>query len=621
MDKIPKIIHYCWFGNSPKNKLIKQCLESWKKKCPDYKIIEWNESNYDITKNQYMYEAYKNKKWAFVTDYARLDIIYEYGGIYLDTDVELLSSLDVCLSNKAFMGFHTVNQVNTGCIVGSISKYELIKELRDAYNDREFLLENNELNLKTCNLYETEFFFQRGLKLNNTIQTIQGMKIYPKEYFAPKSPITGILKVTPKTMAIHHYNATWYPKNLKWKRVRDKWIYKLLDEELGGYVIKLFNEKKRKVIKKSNTEGNPKAVKLLAFYLPQFHEIPENNQWWGQGFTEWVNVKKSRPIFWGQNQPRVPLKDNYYDLSYSNVMEEQMRLAKKYGIYGFCFYHYWFDGKKMLEKPVELLLNNNKAKLNFCLSWANEPWTKAWHGNGGEKKVLIRQKYGGPDQWTQHFNYLLQFFQDKRYIKINNKPMFLIYRINEMDRYNEMLKLWDKLALENGFDGMHIVSMTAWKERQPKSKFISAKTDFVPGKWLRNQSYSYIKSLKHTIFEKYDRINFWNRLMCNRFDYDKVNKEFLKQNHNRHEYRCAFVDFDDTARRGKRATIFFGSTPKKFEKYLSESINKSIAENNEFLFINAWNEWGEGAYLEPDKKYRYGYLNAVKRAIYKSTMS
>lgn len=636
-QQIPKVIHYCWFGRNKKPLIVEKCIASWKKYCPDYEILEWNEDNYDITKNTYMNQAYQNQKWAFVSDYARLDIVYNNGGIYLDSDVELIKNLDRFRKNKAFIGFHTPNQVNTGCVLGAVPKFELIKELRDRYNTRSFINEDGTLNLRTCNDYESEFFVEMGLKPNNTMQVMQGMKIYPTEYFAPKAPGSGICKTTGKTVSIHHYNASWYPDEKVGKRERDRRIFALLGEENGNKLIKFVDseniiktinsvvkemkELKRKIVRsevKWKEQTSDLKVKPIAFYLPQFHEIPENNQWWGEGFTEWVNVKKAKPIFNGHYQPRVPLDDNYYDLSDKKVMEYQMELAAKSGIYGFCFYHYWFNGKKMLEKPVEQIIENKKAKLPFCLAWANEPWTKTWHGPGGEKEVLIRQQYGEQNDWDKHYQYLSTFFEDKRYIKKDNKPLLLIYRINEMKKYHQMFQRWNQLAKEQGFDGVYIVSMTAWKERQAKSKYISAKTDFVPGKWLRNQDYSMEKQIRKYFYEKYPNINFWNRVMCSHYSYDKINQKFLNQEHKKNEFRCSFVDFDDSPRRGKNSTIFIGSTPKKFEKYLKENIKKSQQEENEFLFINAWNEWGEGNYLEPDKKYGYAYLNAVKRATRKT---
>lgn len=193
-------------------------------------------------------------------------------------------------------------------------------------------------------------------------------------------------------------------------------------------------------------------MKVIAFYLPQFHSIPENDMMWGKGFTEWVNVKKSKPLFKGHYQPRKPLNDNYYNLLDDDIKKWQVNLAKEHGIYGFCFYHYWFNGKKLLEKPVEQFLNNSNLDISFCLSWANEAWSKAWVSKSDE--VLYEQEYGNEKNWEEHFTYLLPFFKDKRYIKENNKPLFIIYRPELIDCLNEMLDYLDKRAKECGFSGI-----------------------------------------------------------------------------------------------------------------------------------------------------------------------
>ena len=192
-------------------------------------------------------------------------------------------------------------------------------------------------------------------------------------------------------------------------------------------------------------------MKIIAFYLPQFHDIPENDEWWGKGFTEWVNVKKAQPLYKGHEQPRIPMNENYYNLLDDNVKIWQANIAKEYGIYGFCYYHYWFGGKLLLEKPMEQMLKNPKVDIPFCISWANEPWTKAWVN---ESKVLIPQFYGGKKEWKEHFDYLLPFFKDNRYIKEDNKPLFIIYRAEVIDCLNGMLDYWTELAQQNGFSGM-----------------------------------------------------------------------------------------------------------------------------------------------------------------------
>ena len=337
-------------------------------------------------------------------------------------------------------------------------------------------------------------------------------------------------------------------------------------------------------------------MKLFAYYLPQFHEIEENNRAWGKGFTEWENVKSATKLFEGHYQPREPLNDNYYNLLNIDTIKWQVELAKKYGIEGFCFYHYWFkDGKHVLEKPSELLLENKDIDIQFCFSWANEPWTKTWHGAAGEKEVLIEQRYGKEEQWEEHFKYLLPFFKDKRYIKIDNKPVLLIYQINKIGCFNKMIDCWNLLAEKSGFSGVYIVDMLTSDGKIARNKRVSASVDFEPGKSKR----------KKMIEDECLNIQ----------DYDEVCQRMLSQEHSENEWRCMFVNYDDTPRRHEKCIVYQGSTPQKFGKYLQAALKKSESEKSRYFFINAWNEWGEGNYLEPDKKYGYEYLQAVRNAL------
>lgn len=339
-------------------------------------------------------------------------------------------------------------------------------------------------------------------------------------------------------------------------------------------------------------------MNIIAYYLPQFHEIEENNRAWGKGFTEWDNVKKAAALFEHHNQPRKPLNDNYYNLLDTNMIKWQVELAKKYGISGFCMYHYWFrDGKHVLEKPAELILANKDIEIPFCFSWANEPWTKTWHGAAGEKEVLIEQRYGDIEQWKEHFDYLLPFFQDDRYIHIDGKPVFLIYQINKIGCFNRMIDYWNQLAIENGMAGLYIIDMLTSDGKVNKNRRVAASVDFEPGKSTR-----FSKNSENVLKKK---------------SYDEICMRMLATEHKKNEYRCMFVDYDDTPRRGIKGTVIEGSTPEKFGQYLQKTIQSSENEGNEYVFINAWNEWGEGNYLEPDQNNTYRYLEAVKQAINK----
>lgn len=350
--------------------------------------------------------------------------------------------------------------------------------------------------------------------------------------------------------------------------------------------------------------------------MPQFHEIPENNNAWGEGFTEWVNVKKARPLFWGHHQPRRPLDDNYYNLLDDGAMEWQTDLAKRAGIYGFCFYHYWFAGRMVLEKPVQMLLDNKKINLHYCFSWANEPWTKTWHGAGGEKEILIPQSYGKEEEWRAHYNYFRPFFLDRRYIKEKNCPMLLIYRLRNISHFNDMIRYWNVCAKEDGFSGIFIVSMDTWRDHADKSCWVNASVDFEPGK-SRGEAMHSVSFLKPKKTESL----LWNRLAVPSISYQETNKQMLKCPHGKNQFRTVFVDFDDSPRRRERAIIAKGSTPKRFGKYLKKSMELSRQEGNAYVFINAWNEWGEGNYLEPDTRHGYAYLKQVKKVYQKDKLN
>lgn len=352
-------------------------------------------------------------------------------------------------------------------------------------------------------------------------------------------------------------------------------------------------------------------MKLISFYLPQFHEIPENNDAWGKGFTEWTNVRKSKALFWGHNQPRVPLNDNYYNLLEDGVMEWQTDLAKGAGIYGFCFYHYWFNGRLVLEKPVENLLQNKKIDFHYCFSWANTSWSKTWHGAGGNKEILIPQTYGGEEEWQKHYDYLRDFFLDDRYIKEGNCPVLLIYRLKNIPRFNAMIRFWNRCAKKDGFAGVFIVSMNVCREHPEKSDWVSASVDFEPNRTKSeklNSAYVHMKPKAKAGW-------IWNRFAMKSIDYDKLNIAMLRMPHGKNQFRTVFVDFDDSPRRKDRAVITRGSTPRKFGKYLRRTIELSEQEGNDYIFVNAWNEWGEGNYLEPDTKHKYAYLDEVRKCM------
>lgn len=381
-------------------------------------------------------------------------------------------------------------------------------------------------------------------------------------------------------------------------------------------------------------------TKVIAFYLPQFHNIPENDEWWGNGFTEWTNVRAARPLFRGHDQPRIPMNDNYYNLLDDSVKEWQAKIAREHGIYGFCYYHYWFGGKMLLHKPMEQMLANKAIDIPFCICWANEPWTKAWVN---ETKVLIPQKYGDESEWRKHFDYLLPFIRDERYITDNNRPLIVIYRPEVIPCLNDMLSYWDRLAVEAGLPGIAFAyqqvvrdwagnsdeMFTYHIEYQPSLAMMrslgmlpSRLSDAgSPGKILRM-----VKNRASTVFErafgvdlnqKVASLRQQNRDMPKLFNYDDLWEQIL---HNppltKKSVPGAFVNWDNTPRKGVRGDVVIGGTPQKFKAYFAELLEKNNREyGSQYIFVNAWNEWAEGTYLEPDETWGLGYLDAIRSAL------
>lgn len=354
-------------------------------------------------------------------------------------------------------------------------------------------------------------------------------------------------------------------------------------------------------------------MKIITFYLPQFHTIPENDEWWGKGFTEWTAVKNATPLFDGHYQPRMPLNGNYYNLLEKSVMENQAALMKKYGVYAQCFYHYYFkNGRKILEKPAENLLSWADIDMPFCFSWANESWVRTWGAvqsdgfnwapkfskeniAGTQKKsILLEQSYGDKKDWIEHFYYLLPFFKDSRYVKKDNKPLFLIYRPEYIACLPEMLDCWRQLALKEGLEGLYII---ASNRDDYEISCCDAFYCHAPGK-----AFAWVSSEAIGVNTK-DYDDSWNALLS---EFPKNEKKL---------FYGGFVDYDDTPRRGQSGTVTVNVSPKKFEGYLRQLLRKSELYKNDFVFLNAWNEWGEGMYLEPDEKNGYAYLEAVSNAM------
>ena len=365
-------------------------------------------------------------------------------------------------------------------------------------------------------------------------------------------------------------------------------------------------------------------MRTIAFYLPQFHAIPENNEWWGEGFTEWVNVKKANPLFEGHYQPRVPQNENYYNLLDSSVMKWQVDLAKKYGVYGFCFYHYWFDGHMLLQKPVEQYLNDSSLNLPFCICWANEHWTQAWVSK--QDKILIAQRYGERKEWEEHFNYLLPLLKDPRYITNDGKPLVILYRPDLIECLNDMLDCWQELARTNGLPGLDFayqqINFDIQKDKDD-SRF-AYNIEYQPNYSvydMTRENHQFLRAVKRKMVKLFDKIGINLEQVrpqgLIKRDYDAVWQGVL--DHSPADNKCvpgAFVDWDNTPRRHEKGSVFVGASPEKFQKYMTEQIRRTKeVYHKDMLFLFAWNEWAEGGYMEPDEKFGCGYLEALRNAL------
>lgn len=355
-------------------------------------------------------------------------------------------------------------------------------------------------------------------------------------------------------------------------------------------------------------------TKIIAFYLPQYHPIPENNEWWGEGFTEWTNVGKAKPLFRGHDQPRVPADLGYYDLRLSESRIAQAELAKKYGIYGFCYWHYWFgNGKRLLEMPFNEVLKSGKPDFPFCLGWANHSWEDKQFNLEGTSKMLIEQLYLGESDYILHFESMLEAFKDKRYIKVNGKPLFYIhspYKIPDLDIF---IKTWRRLSLQNGFTGIHFVANT----HETKDIEVFRKMGFDAVNIVRlfhafrrenNFLYSGISKLKRILFNLGQVI-----------DYQKAAKFFTGSEDAREDvYPSIFPNWDHSPRSARKGHILHNSKPSFFKKHVLKVLKIVHKKQDKIIFLRSWNEWAEGNYMEPDLKYGKGYLEALKEAIEES---
>jgi glycosyltransferase involved in cell wall biosynthesis/GT2 family glycosyltransferase len=344
-------------------------------------------------------------------------------------------------------------------------------------------------------------------------------------------------------------------------------------------------------------------AKVIAFYLPQFHQIPENDRWWGSGFTEWTNVSSAMPQFEGHFQPRIPGELGYYNLLDPQVQAKQIQLAKNYGIGGFCFHFYWFNGKTLLEQPIINYLNNSSLDLPFCLSWANENWTRRW--DGLDHEILIAQQYS-PEDDIAFISYVSQYLLNERYIRVDGRPLIIIYRPGILPDTKKTVQGWREWCIDNGIGEIFVAGTLSFDNEEPHKFGLDAMIEFPPNNMGAME-------ILHSL-EK--NVNFAGNLLEWRHFWQ------LSRKYHNPDYllfRGVNPGWDNTARRKKNATVFLNNSPSLYREWLENAIRDTLSRfgnrDRRLVFVNAWNEWAEGAYLEPDEKYGYAWLRATYDAL------
>lgn len=380
-------------------------------------------------------------------------------------------------------------------------------------------------------------------------------------------------------------------------------------------------------------------AKVIALYLPQFHPTPENDEWWGKGFTEWTNVGKAKSLFKGHYQPRVPADLGYYDLRVPEVREQQAELAREAGVDAFCYYHYYFgNGKRILERPFTEVVKSGKPDFPFCLCWANHTWSnKTWEKASSSVKdqIFAEQTYGGEKDYTEHFYCLIDAFKDNRYLKIEGKIVFVVYDVVNFKDVSNFLKTWRKLAEENGLPGFYFIGMisatlgfTIDKNGNRKTALPNLKSSADLYNYVLAQGFDAVNSFGKTRGELMNRgvythvidrvLNKFGIHRSYTYDYNKtVANYFAPEDSWENVFPTILPQWDRSPRRGDAEGVYVNQSPDNFYKHVKKAlsiIEKKNAEH-QVIFLKSWNEWAEGNYMEPDLKYGHGYINALKKAL------
>ena len=365
-----------------------------------------------------------------------------------------------------------------------------------------------------------------------------------------------------------------------------------------------------------------KQARLIAFYLPQFHPIPENDEWWEKGFTEWTNVTKAKPLYRGHHQPNLPADLGFYDLRVPETRISQADMAREYGIEGFCYWHYWFGhGRRILERPFHEVLRSKEPDYPFCLGWANHTWSGIW--DGCPDRILIEQKYPGKADYEAHFNTILQALTDKRYMKLNGKPIFVVFAPEKLPDSIEFTRQWRELAIQAGFPGLYLIGMTSNLNWNPKKFGFDAFTLRSPNDYTRKIPTRLSRKVRNKILyllSKTSLKDFSKQILAapQVYEYKDVVKYGIPNvTHGDEFIPCILPNWDNTPRSGVNGVVFENSSPELFGEFLKKAI-KTVSHkpsDEKIIFIKSWNEWAEGNYLEPDRKFGKAYLETIRQKI------
>lgn len=360
-----------------------------------------------------------------------------------------------------------------------------------------------------------------------------------------------------------------------------------------------------------------KKVRVIAFYLPQFHPIPENDEWWGKGFTEWTNVAKAKPLFKGHYQPHIPADLGFYDLRVPETRKAQADMAKEYGVEGFAYWHYWFSGKRILERPFNEVLSSGVPDFPFCLAWANDTWSGIWFGLSD--KILIKQEYPGKDDYKNHFYSVLEAFQDPRYIRVENKPLFYVLNPLQIPNCDEYIDLWNTLACENGLDGVYFVAPAFYPEKEAQELFDLGFNAINSYRYTEAFSKMNGRSISQRIYSKIATIfKPDNKIRLQVYNYEEFISNFgTDGDKNPFFFPTIYPSWDNSPRSGERALIMENSTPEIFKTHVRKVLNftRDKPFDKRIIFLKSWNEWAEGNYMEPDLKFGHKYLEVLKSEI------